>query len=110
MKNMENGPRRQAIIDQMVKTAREDAPWVWGFHPKDYSLAHAWVKNSKPNKMARNSPKYIRVDADLRERMRAEWNHPVLWPLGVILAVLVLGSLPAYVSYRRRERMAAKPA
>jgi oligopeptide transport system substrate-binding protein len=110
MKNMENGPRRRAIIDQMVKIARDDAPWVWGFHPKDYSLSHAWVKNSKPNKMARNGLKYIRVDAELRDRRREEWNHPVLWPLSVILAVLILGSLPAYVSYRRRERMGAKPA
>jgi len=110
MKNMENGPRRQAIIDQMVKVAREDAPWVWGFHPKDYALSHSWVSLTKPNKMARNTLKYVRVDPELRERKREEWNAPVLWPLAAIVAVLFLGSLPAYLSYRRRERMAAKPA
>jgi ABC-type transport system substrate-binding protein len=110
MKNMDNGPRRQAIIDQMVRIAREDAPWVWGFHPKDYVLSHAWVSVGKPNKMARNTLKYVRVDPGLRERMRLEWNKPVAWPLAAILAVLVLGSLPAYLSYRRRERMAARPA
>jgi len=110
MKNMENGPRRQAIIDEMVKVAREDAPWVWGFHPKDYALSHAWVSVTKPNKMARNTLKYVRIDPELRERMREEWNRPVMWPLAAILAVLFLGSLPAYLSYRRRERMAAKPA
>jgi len=110
MKNMENGPRRQAIIDEMVKVAREDAPWVWGFHPKDYALSHAWVSVTKPNKMARNTLKYVRIDPGLRERMREEWNRPVMWPLAAILAVLFLGSLPAYLSYRRRERMAAKPA
>ena len=110
MKNMENGPRRQAIIDQMVKVAREDAPWVWGFHPKDYALSHAWVSVGKPNKMARNTLKYVRVDPELRARLRSEWNRPVLWPLGVILAALLLGSGPVYLGYRRRERMAAKPA
>jgi len=110
MKNMENGPRRQAIIDQMVKTVREDSPWVWGYHPKDYALSHSWVSLTKPNKMARNTLKYVRVDAALRERMREEWNRPVIWPLVAISLFLVLGSLPAYVSYRRRERMAAKPA
>jgi ABC-type transport system substrate-binding protein len=109
MKNMENGARRQAIIDQMVRTAREDAPWVWGFHPKDYALSHSWVSLTKPNKMARNTLKYVRVDPELRERKREEWNAPVLWPLAAIVAVLFLGSLPAYLSYRRRERMAAKP-
>ena len=71
---------------------------------------HAWVSAGKPNKMARNTLKYVRIDPELRERLREEWNRPVVWPLAVILAVLVLGSLPAYASYRRRERRAAKHA
>lgn len=107
MRNMESGPRRQAIIDQMVRIVRDDAPWVWGFHPKDYVLSHAWVSPSKPNKMARNTLKYVRIDADLRERLRAQWNGPVAWPLAAILALLILASLPAYLGYRRREKMAA---
>ena len=52
--SMENGPERQALVDQMVEILRRDAPWVWGCHPKDYSLAHQWVYNRKPNKMANN--------------------------------------------------------
>jgi oligopeptide transport system substrate-binding protein len=110
MRNMENGPARQAIVDQMVRIAREDAPWVWGYHPKDYGLSHQWVKNSKPNAMARNGMKYVRVDAELRERLREEWNRPVVWPSIVVLALLVLAGVPAWLSYRRRERMAAGPA
>jgi len=110
MRNMDNGPARQTIIDRMVAIAREDAPWVWGFHPKDYSLSHAWVMNGKPSTMGRNGLKFVRIDAALRERKREEWNGPVLWPVGVLIIVLVLGSLPAYLGYRRRERMAAKPA
>ncbi|HZR70189.1 MAG TPA: ABC transporter substrate-binding protein [Burkholderiales bacterium] len=110
MKNMENGPKRQAIIDEMVKLARDDAPWVWGFHPKDYALSHAWVHNSKPNKMARNGLKYIRVDTALREAKREEWNRPDIRPLVLILAALALASIPAWMSYRRRERLAARPA
>jgi len=109
MKNMENGTRRQLIIDQMVNIAREDAPWVWGFHPRDYALSHAWVSVGKPNKMARNTLKYVRIDPELRERLRERWNRPKLWPLAAILALLILGSLPAYLSYRRRESRAAKP-
>ena len=110
MKNMENGPRRQAIIDQMVKIVREDAPWVWGFHPKDYALSHAWVSPTKPNKMARNTLKYVRVDPALRERKREEWNRPVEWPLALIVLALALASAPAYLSYRRRERRAGRQA
>ena len=109
MKNMDNGRERQAIIDQMVKIAREDAPWVWGYHPKDYALSHAWMKNGKPNNMARNGLKFLRVDTALREQRRAQWNQPLAWPIVLIVALLVLGSLPAWASFRRRERMPARP-
>jgi ABC-type oligopeptide transport system substrate-binding subunit len=110
MKNMPNGPERQAIIDQMVGIARADAPWVWGFHPKDYGLAHAWVKNVKPNQMARNGLKFYRVDTVMREAQRAEWNRPDLWPIAAALALLVAAVVPAFVAYRRRERAAARAA
>lgn len=85
MQTMENGPQRQMLIDQMVKQLRDDAPWVWGFHPKDYSLQHAWLKNRKPGKVGNNTLKYQRVDAGLRAIKRAEWNQPVRWPLLVFL-------------------------
>ena len=91
MKNMDNGPERQAIIDRMVEILRHDAPWMWGEHPKDYVLHHGWIYNSKPNKLATNRLKYLRVDAAQREQLREQWNQPVLWPLvllGVALAAL----------------------
>ena len=60
--------------------------------------------------MARNGIKYRRIDVDRREVERATWNKPVLWPIALAIAVLVLGGLPALVSYRRRERAAARRA
>lgn len=107
MKNMENGPERQAIIDQMLAILRHDAPWVWGLHPKEYSLYHTWMFNQKPNQMARNGLKYQRLDPNLRRERRAEWNQPVLWPLALLALVLVIAVMPAWISYRRRERRAA---
>jgi hypothetical protein len=68
------------------------------------------MRPGKPNTITRNTLKYARVDPALRERRREEWNRPVLWPLGAIGAVLLLGSVPAYLSFRRRERSAARPA
>ncbi|MBI3935789.1 MAG: ABC transporter substrate-binding protein [Betaproteobacteria bacterium] len=110
MKNMPNSAERQAIIDRMVAILREDAPWLWGFHPMDYSLSHSWYRNVKPNKLAYNSLKYQRIDAKLRERKRRDWNNPVLWPIAALLALLALLASPAAISYRRRERATGKPA
>ncbi len=110
MRNIPNSPERQKLIDRMVEIGRRDAPWVWGYHPKSYDLAHAWMVNGKPNNMARNNIKYVRVDVEKRAAMRREWNAPVLWPAAMVLVLLGLATVPAIRSYRRRERLAARPA
>ena len=102
MKNMENSPERQAVITRMVEIARHDAPWIWGFYPKNYALYHDWYFNAKPNLMANNGLKYLRIDAAVRERSRSQWNQPVLWPIGVILILLTLVLVPAILAYRRK--------
>jgi ABC-type transport system substrate-binding protein len=107
MKNMENGPPRQAIIDRMMDIARHDAPWVWGFFPKQFSLHHSWVKNSKPNLMANNALKYRRLDPALRLELQNEWNRPVLWPLYAFAILVVIIILPAVVGFRRQQRESA---
>jgi ABC-type transport system substrate-binding protein len=108
MKDMANGPERQAVIDQMVQIVRQDAPWSFGFHPKNYGLRHSWVKNAKPNLMANNELKYLRIDAAARETARARWNRPD-W-LGPILAVLVLllALVPAWRAYQRKLQASAR--
>lgn len=105
MKNMDNGTERQAIIDEMLRIVRRDGPWLWGFYPKNFSLHHVWLKNNKPNLMARNTLKYKRIDTGQRQRLRREWNEPVAWPLVLVAAVLVAAVVPAWVGYRRRMQM-----
>jgi oligopeptide transport system substrate-binding protein len=103
MTNMDNGPQRQALIDRMVAILRHDAPWVFGFHPKQFALYHQWYHNAKTNLMANNTLKYRRIDPDLRQQLRRAWNPPVLWPLGLLLVLLVLLVIPAVIAYRRHE-------
>jgi len=103
MKHMANGPQRQAIIDRMIAIARHDAPWVWSLFPKDYTLHHAWLFNRKPNQLANNGLKYQRIDPQLRERMRREWNQPVVWPALLLALLLGVSVIPAVVVFRRRE-------
>ena len=110
MKNMPNSPERQRAIDAMVGMVRHDAPWIFGFHPKEYSLRHSWLANAKPNDMAGNTTKYLRLDVPRREALRREWNRPVVWPAVLLALALALSAVPAVLTYRRRERMAARAA
>jgi len=110
MKNIPNTAERAQVIDRMVQIYRRDVPWIGGFHPKDFSLFHAWLGNVKPNNMARNNLKYLKVDGARRAAAREAWNQPVLWPLVLLALLLAAALLPAIASVRRRERMAARPS
>ena len=103
MRTMDNGPARQALIDRISELLRHDAPWVWGFHPKDYALYHAWLFNRKPTKVGNNMLKYQRIDPVLRAQKRKEWNQPAVWPAILILVLMLGGAAAAYAAYRRRS-------
>ena len=109
MKNMENGAERQALIDKMVAIVRHDTPWAAGFHPKQFALYHAWYGNVKPNLMANNTIKYIKIDPALRTASRRKWNRPVVWPVVATVLALTAAVTPAVVAYRRRERTSLRP-
>lgn len=103
IKTMENGPQRDAIIRDMLKIVRRDAPWAFDFHPVAFSLNHAWYHNAKPNLMANNTLKYKRIDPVLRQQKRLQWNKPNWAPLMIISVILVLLILPGVITYVRKE-------
>jgi oligopeptide transport system substrate-binding protein len=102
VKNMSNGPQRQQIINEMVDIARKDSPWVWGLHPKQFTLYHSWYHNVKPNLMANNTLKYKKIDPQARAKFRRKWNQPVIWPIISIVVLLVVAVIPAVNSYRAK--------
>jgi ABC-type oligopeptide transport system substrate-binding subunit len=112
MKRMENegaeGERRAAIIARMNRIVQHDAPWIFGFHPKSYTLAHVWLQSRKPMGVGNNALKYQRIDVALREQRRLAWNAPVWWPLAFTALGLAAVIVPALVAYRRRERGTAR--
>jgi ABC-type transport system substrate-binding protein len=107
MKNMDNTAERLGIVRQMNRILHHDAPWVFGLHPKSYTLGHRWLKNRKPSDVGNNILKYQRIDRDDRIVAQREWNRPVLWPLVLGMLLLVFAIVPAVIGYRRRERRAA---
>lgn len=108
MRAMDDDEKRLEIIQKMQAIVRHDAPWVFGVHPKSFSLRHAWYRNYKPNLMANNGLKYLRIDAALRAERRAEWNQPIFWPLALGLFLLIALIWPAWRAYRLRMRSKAR--
>lgn len=102
MENMESTPKRLAIINKMTRILQEDAPWVWGYSPLSFSLAQGWVGNIKPNSMANNTLKYMKVDTAKRTKFRKKWNAPVLWPIIAAVVILILISIPAIIMIKKK--------
>ncbi|MBL1321929.1 MAG: ABC transporter substrate-binding protein [Methylophaga sp.] len=104
MKVMPDNDQRQKVIEKMLAIVREDAPWVWGYHPKQFSLYHGWNNNVKPNLMANNTTKYRRVDVEQRSKLQQTWNRPILWPIILFIFISVLLVLPAWISYQNKKQ------
>lgn len=96
MKDMPNSAERQAMIKQAIKIVQNDSPWLWGIIPKGFSLYHQWYFNAKPNAMAHNTLMYKRIDAALREQKQKQWNHPIVWPVIIVLLILIVSLIPAW--------------
>jgi len=104
MESMDNSPARLAVIRRMTGILQKDAPWAFAYHPVSFGLYHGWVSNVKSNAMANNTMKYLKLDAELRERRRDEWNRPDFRPLIVLAALLIIGSVPAAIGVRRKRK------
>lgn len=104
MRNLDNTEGRRRLIAQMQEIVRHDAPWLFGLHPKQFSLFHDWIKNRKPHVIANNTLKYIRLDADLRKKQRNDWNKPILWPLIAATGLGVALSFVIVSAVRQRNR------
>ncbi len=104
VKTMKNSPERLTKIQKMIKILQEDAPWVWGMHPKSMALYHAWFHNVLPHAMSDDTLKYKRVDAQLRVKKQEEWNQPVLLPLILFLLFPLLMAYPLYRAYQKRQQ------
>jgi len=104
IKTMKSTPERKAKIEQMLQIVREDAPWVWGVHPKSLALSHAWFQNVVPHAMANNTLKYKKIDAALRAKKQQEWNQPVIFPLVLLFLFVMLMAWLLYRAYSNRQK------
>ena len=107
LQTLDNGPEKQQVIDQMMKIAREDAPWAWGYWSYSGLAFQSWAHNGKPGVVIQDSLRYLRIDAAERTRKIAEWNHPVWWPLLLLLAACGVLVWRTRRSFQAREQAVA---
>lgn len=103
MRVMPDTEERLKIIQEMVAIAREDGPWIWGFHPKMFTLYHAWNHNIKPNLMANNTLKYRRLDTTMRQQSQQQWNQPLIWPVLLLILLILIMVMPAVMVYKHKK-------
>ncbi|MDE2048335.1 MAG: peptide ABC transporter substrate-binding protein, partial [Betaproteobacteria bacterium] len=108
MKQLDDGPERQQVIDRMVHILQRDGVWSFGYYPWSTGAFQPWVHNGVVPVMFRDMSKYYRLDVPMRVQKLAEWNHPVYWPLGVFALLVVVLAWVAWRSFRRRERTSAR--
>ncbi|MBS0445594.1 MAG: ABC transporter substrate-binding protein [Proteobacteria bacterium] len=108
LKLLDDGPEKQAIVDQMVKIAQNDAPWDFGYFPYSSAAMQHWLYNARPTVLIRDPGRYYKIKPDERVASQKAWNQQIWWPLvvGVLLIVAIL--LGAVRSLRKRERTNAR--
>ncbi|HQR57229.1 MAG TPA: ABC transporter substrate-binding protein [Burkholderiaceae bacterium] len=107
MRYLDDVPRKQQVVDQMIAILQKDAPWAFGYNPYAGSVHHGWVGNVKPAPLANDRLMYMKVDPELRAAKIAEWNRPIWWPVVLIVLAIIAAIVPAYRSWKRRERETA---
>lgn len=108
LQTMEDGPPKQAVVDRAVAILQQDAPWSFGYFPWGGLAFQQWVHNGKPSIMIRDMAMYYRVDPVLRARKQAEWNHPIQWPLALLVLALLALAWLAWRGFRLRESATAR--
>jgi ABC-type transport system substrate-binding protein len=104
MKFLDDGPRKQELIDQMITILQQDAVWSFGYFPTSAAAYHQWVYNGKPTQIVRNHITYLRLDPKLRAQKIREWNNPIWWPIPLLILALLAAVVPAWRLWRLREQ------
>ena len=104
LKFLDDGPKKQVVIDRLVAILQEDSPWAFGYNPYAGSVHHQWVGNVKPGPIVLDKLMYMRIDPALRTAKIKEWNDPIWWPVALIALALIAAVIPAFRTWKRRER------
>src|ERR1019366_9394081 len=109
LQTLDDGSRKQEVIDEMVAIVQQDAPWSFGYFPWGGLAFQQWVYNGKPSILIRDMAKYYRIDPALRVARQAEGNKPTWWPIALLVALILALVWIARRGYQARQRETAVP-
>lgn len=95
---------RMQIIEKMRSVIEEDVPWIPTTHDEAYILSHSWIKNVKQHPVTGPWSKFYHIDTETRDKLRLEWNRPILWPAFLLLGGFILFLIPAILSMLKERR------
>ena len=93
---------KEAIIRKMMFILNNDMPWVYLYHPIQFSLIHKWYKNYKPFPLPISFLHYRNIDLKERQTYRESENKPAYWVLVIICALLAFG---VYSAMREKKKL-----
>jgi oligopeptide transport system substrate-binding protein len=104
MKNMENGPRRLAVIREMRAILERERPWIELFHRENYALYQGWTRNVKTAGLTYPQEKYRDIDVARRVIDRELWNRPIRWPAYAVASLTLLATIPGITTFFRERQ------
>lgn len=104
MKNMKNSKKREDIIKKMLEIVQYDSPWIWGYHPKSFSLSHKWVENIESNLMANNTLKYKKINNSIRKKDIKVWNKANFSLLYIVLFLITAFIASIFIMIRKKDK------
>lgn len=104
MKNMRNSSQRGKIIKNILEIIQKDSPWIWGFHPKSFSLSHKWVENVESNLMANNTLKYKRINDEIRYKSINLWNKANFTLLYILFFIISIFIFSVILMIRKKDK------
>ena len=106
--NCQTEKKRDELIAEMVAMLQHDAPWLWGYFPKQFSLKQTWISPTKASPIGVGSMRYLNIDAASRAQKQKQWNVPIIWPVFLIVFGIVLSAFPVSLAYYKRAHQAPK--
>ncbi|OGT64295.1 MAG: peptide ABC transporter substrate-binding protein [Gammaproteobacteria bacterium RIFCSPHIGHO2_12_FULL_45_9] len=96
-------PARNQAIRKILAILQKDSPWVWGIYPINFVLSQSWVYPIKPNAIANNTLKYIKIDVPSRTQYQLAWNHAKQWPLWLLIGIIGVTTGLLWYFYQSRQ-------